>query len=217
MPSRHVVCIAIAIVLSACDQPLSTRGLAARCTQLYEDVDTQLLSATKSFLSGESAPAVLTEYSPRIEAMVRETADLRHDLAVGGERNRWEWPLVVRSEAIVRYESRVGGVKGDIFSLVSDADGNPLPEDHDNWITLPDELAMLGQIGRSDLDSLGWFCNRPVSALMPPVSPEDFSGIDGRLTLLEQSHASFEILMAIETEEELSAYLAYQRRVDGDL
>ncbi len=208
---RCIIPIFIAITLSSCGQSTSTRGLANRCTELYEAVDSELLAATKSLEKGGNAAAVISRHSPRINKLIEDIEDLRKDLATGGERHRWEWPLLVRSETIIRYEARIGGVRGDNISYMSDADGYPLPEDHDNRIELPPELAVLGQIGRSDLTVLGWFCNRPISALMPPVNLDHYSGMFGRLVLVEQSHANLEFFMV--TAEEMDAYFAYKDRV----
>lgn len=115
--------LAVILLATACDST-STATLAKRCDSLYNDLSSELIDAIGAHERGKSAEEVIERFTPRIERIATDIPALRKDLADGGERHRWEWPLVVMSESILEYEMILGNYPGmlpDMWSAESDA------------------------------------------------------------------------------------------------
>ena len=209
---QAVFCTAVALLLAGCDS-LSADSLASRCDEIYEDLDSELVKAIDDFEDGDSADDVVEKYTRRIEKIAKDVPSLRDDLAKGGEKHRWQWPDLVRSETILRYEQRmnIGTLLWDPNRLDESAEAVAAELEAAKY--LPDELGMLAGVERKTFQDLKWFCNRVVAAGLPPIDLSGETSLVVSFMRREMAAKELEIMRATQTMEELSAFEEYLRSV----
>lgn len=166
-------------LLCACDNT-SQNALSGRCKAFYTDLSEELYGAESAFKSGQSAKDVINLYEIKIFGHKKKAEQLRDDLATGGERYRWKWPRRMRSEEIFEFKV-ASAYSGDLESL------KPLGEKY-----------------RDAFEDLSWFCNRVISAEMPPLGPS--KGLNERFMDQMMISQQLKILRAVKTKEEGEAY-----------
>lgn len=203
---QFALLLAALLALSSCGSG-STDSLAERCDKTYSSLTAELELAVTAYQNGTPAGDVIQKSAARIELIAFDVPVLRKDLAEAGERHRWEWPPLVVSPAILRYEARIDGTGiGVAPHEWNDIDIDQLAEQSRR---LPESLAALGDVGRETFRDLKWFCNRVVAATMPPVPDDVKDNLFYAFMAREMQAKRLEIMRAIETEEELEAYQAY--------
>ncbi|MCB1682567.1 MAG: hypothetical protein H6858_09190 [Rhodospirillales bacterium] len=171
--------LVILLFLCGCDNT-SQSSLSNRCKSLYVTLENELYAAEDAFKSGQSAKDVINLYDIKIFGHEKEAKQLRDDLATGGERYRWKWPRRIRSEEI------------SDFQVAAAYSGELEP------------LKPLGTKYRDAFDDLSWFCNRAISAEMPPLGPSQ--GLNERFMDRMMISQQLKILRAVRTKEEGEAY-----------
>ncbi len=187
----------------------STSDLIGRCDSLFDGIATELEQAIRAHDEGEGADSIIDAYRPPIEALASKAPQLREDLATGGQRHNWQWPLLMRSESVVRYEHRLGSIGQTMghpkwFLYDEEEAGN----EH-AFAELPESLVPLGQIGRAELMELRWFCNRVVSAKLPALADSDLESFATRWRIKGLAGWDLEVMRAIQTDEEGEAFREY--------
>lgn len=200
---RVLALVSLAVSLVGCDQT-AAKPLAARCDRIYREAADELETAIKRHDLGEPAEAIIREHSSRIEELTKDIRGLRHDLAEGGERHQWPWPPYLRSQAIIRYEVRLGNHIGDASLLAKEK----RERNYYALAELPEALQVLGRAARNDLKATRWFCNRAVAATLPDV-PEETTNFDYLWRVRTQSVYDTEILRQVQTDEEAAAFKDY--------
>ena len=164
--------------------------------------------------SNDRAPAeqVIQRYTPRIEPIATDIPSLRKHLADGGQRYRWEWPLVVMSESILEYEIMLGNYPGMLPDMWSAESEEALESDESEWLEdspeISEPLQALAAVERQSFRDLKWFCNRVIAAEMPPISSARQDSMWFAFMALEMAlnDNQLYIMRAIQTDEELRAY-----------
>lgn len=206
--NRLIASFAIAVSLAGCGGP-STGELADRCDSLFDGIAYELEQAIRAFDEGEDPASIINLYEHAIEELANTAPQLSEDLASGGRRHSWEWPLLMRSESVVRYEHRLGPIGQTMghpkFFLYDEEDaGNQFA-----FAELPESLIPLGEIGRAELMELRWFCNRAVSANLPALKDSDLEGFATRWRIKGLAGWDTEVMRAIQTDEEAEAFRDY--------
>lgn len=206
---RKTLCLVFAsCLLCACDS-LSTDSLADRCDGLYEDLNAELTEAIIEHEDGLAAEGVTERYAPRIRRLAADIDSLRDDLAKGGQRHKWQWPLLMRSESILKYETTLGlypiGLSPGNWGKTVEEVRN----ENKGQRLLPRSLKDLGQVERSSFEDLKWFCNRVVAASMPALETGDDPGLVVGFMGREMAAKRLDIMRATRTDEELRAFQAY--------
>ena len=205
---RLVALLAFAAMYSGCGGA-STSDLASRCDSLFDGIATELEQAARANAEGEDADSVFNSYRQPIEVLVSKAPKLREDLANGGQRHSWQWPLLMRSESVVRYEHRLGSIGQTMghpkWFLYDEQDAG---NEH-AFAELPESLIPLGQIGRAELKELRWFCNRVVSAKLPELTDSDYERFTTRWRIKVLAGWDLEVMRAIQTDEEAEAFRDY--------
>ena len=206
---RKILCIIFATCLvSACDS-LSTENLADRCDELYEDLNAELTEGIIAYENGLVAEDVIERYTPRIRRLAADIDSLRNDLAKGGQRHQWQWPLLMRSESILKYETTLGKYPIGLSPSNWGKTAEEVREENKDQKWLPRSLKDLGQVEYSSFEDLKWFCNRVVAANMPAVEARDDSGLVVGFMGREMAAKRLDIMRAIKTDEELYAFQEY--------
>ncbi len=196
--------VALMMICAGCGGP-STSELVARCDSMFNGIASNLEDAIREIDEGEDAKSVLKSYQQPIEELASNVSKLRKDLASGGQRHDWSWPFFMRSEAVIRYEKRLGKTMGDVQFLYEEADsGNDYA-----LAELPDSILALGQIGRTELKELRWFCNRAAWEELPKLSESSLEDFVALWRIKGQAGYDTEIMRAIQSDEEAEAFSAY--------
>lgn len=206
---RKIMCVIFASCLvSACDS-LSTDNLADRCDSLYEDLNAELTEGIIAHENGLTADDVIERFTPRIRKLTADIDSLRDDLAKGGERHHWQWPLLMRSESILKYETTLGKYPIGLSPSNWGKTVGEVREENKGQRLLPRSLRELGQVERSSFEDLKWFCNRVVAANMAGLETPDDPGLVVGFMGREMAAKRLDIMRAIKTDEELKAFQAY--------
>lgn len=205
---RVIALFALAAVFTGCGGA-STGELVNRCDQLFNGIATELEHAIRAIDEGKDSESVINSYKRPIEELASKVSQLREDLAVGGQRHEWTWPLLMRSESVIRYEVRLGAIGqtmgGERWFLHDERDsGNEYA-----LAKLPELLTPLGQIGRAKLKELRWFCNRAASAELPDLSDSDLQDFTTRWRIKGLAGHDTEVMRALQTDEEADAFRDY--------
>jgi hypothetical protein len=212
-----LICYLAVIVLAAACDSTSTGSLAKRCDSLYNDLSSELIDAIGSHERGKPADEVIGRFTPRIERIATDIPALREDLADGGRRHNWAWPLVVMSESILQYEMILGNYPGmlpDMWSAEFEEESDE-SEWVDDFPEISEPLQPLAAVERRSFRDLKWFCNRVIAAKMPPISSAQQNSMWFAFMALEMAlnDNQLYIMRAIQTDEELLAYETYLRAI----
>ena len=176
---------------------------------MFDGIATELEQAIRANDGGEDADSIIKSYSHPIEVLANKAPRLREDIATGGQRHSWQWPLLMRSESVIRYEHRLGPIGQTMghpkWFLYDERDAG---NEH-AFAELPEALIPLGQIGRAELKDLRWFCNRVVSAKLPALTDSDLGEFTTRWRIMGLAGWDTEVMRAIQTEEEAETFRDY--------